>query len=152
MPKTDTVAGIGTAGAIAKVLSAEAVEALAIDTADAKARLNEAKEAFANAEAAWLETGNDEYRTSDGRKLTVVRGATRNIDPVVLKELVGRGVWARITERAVVTRCSTPRLLAVGLTRARLRKRSPTRTVSLRSEWLADPRGASAPRSTWGSP
>ena len=102
MPKTDTVAGIGTAGAIAKVLSAEVVEALAIDTADAKARLNEAKEAFANAEAAWLETGNDEYRTSDGRKLTVVRGATRNIDPIVLKELVGRGVWARITERAVV--------------------------------------------------
>ncbi|SVA48872.1 uncharacterized protein METZ01_LOCUS101726 [marine metagenome] len=102
MPKTDTVAGIGTAGAIAKVLSAEVVEALAIDTADAKARLNEAKEAFANAEAAWLETGNDEYRIGDGRKLTVVRGATRNIDPIVLKELVGRGVWARITERAVV--------------------------------------------------
>lgn len=102
MPKTDTVAGIGTAGAIARVLSTEAMEALAIDTADAKARLNEAKEAFANAEAAWLETGNDEYRTSDGRKLTVVRGATRNIDPVVLKELVGRGAWARITERAVV--------------------------------------------------
>ena len=102
MPKTDTVAGIGTAGAIAKVLSAEVVEALAIDTADAKARLNEAKEAFTNAEAAWLETGNDEYHIGDGRKLTVVRGATRNIDPIVLKELVGRGVWARITERAVV--------------------------------------------------
>mgnify|MGYP001158788591 FL=1 len=99
-PKTE----IGAVKKIGEAIVTDNLDKIIQDVADAKQDLEKAKEAFAMAEATLLATGIGEANLSDGRKVTVVQSTVRNIDPDIVKDNVGRGVWQRITSAVVNTK------------------------------------------------
>tara|TARA_B100000405_G_C16372857_1_gene296217 strand:+ start:110 stop:493 length:384 start_codon:yes stop_codon:yes gene_type:complete len=95
---------MGAVKKIGEAIVADNLDKIIQDVADAKQDLEKAKEAFAMAEAEFLATGIGEATLSDGRKVTVVHSTVRNIDPDIVKDNVGRGVWQRITNAVVNTK------------------------------------------------
>jgi Flp pilus assembly CpaE family ATPase len=95
---------MGTVKAVGAAITAADTERLAVSVADAKAELNAAKDIFAAVEKKWLATGTNEYRTEDGRTLTVVHSQIRELDTTMIKDIVGRGVWQRITVPTIDTK------------------------------------------------
>ncbi len=95
---------MGTVKAVGAAITAADTERLAVSVADAKAELNAAKDNFAAVEKKWLATNNDTYRTEDGRTLTVVHSQIRELDTTMIKDIVGRGVWQRITVPTIDTK------------------------------------------------
>tara|TARA_B110001454_G_C12699028_1_gene425734 strand:- start:980 stop:1387 length:408 start_codon:yes stop_codon:yes gene_type:complete len=64
---------------------------------DAKHALDAAKEAWVEAEKAFLALGVDSFTTSDGNTVDVIRGETRSVDVELLRTLVGIDLWDRVT-------------------------------------------------------
>ena len=95
---------MGTVKAVGAAITAADTERLAVSVADAKAELNAAKDNFAAVEKKWLATNHDTYRTEDGRTLTVVHSQIRELDTTMIKDIVGRGVWQRITVPTIDTK------------------------------------------------
>ena len=98
---TTTTTELGNAKKVVGAIKADLLEAQASAVAEAKADLQAAKDAFAEAEANWLAVGVDEYVLTDGRKVTVQRSSVRSFDTDMVKAIVGRGVWQRIKAEAI---------------------------------------------------
>jgi hypothetical protein len=59
--------------------------------------LDAAKEAWVEAEKAFLALGVDSFTTSDGNTVDVIRGETRTVDADILMRLVDTDLWDRVT-------------------------------------------------------
>ena len=101
---TTTTTELGNAKQVVGAIKADLLEAQANAVAEAKADLQAAKDAFAEAEANWLAVGVDEYVLTDGRKVTVQRSSVRSFDADMVKTIVGRGVWQRIKAEVIDTK------------------------------------------------
>ena len=64
---------------------------------DAKHALDAAKEAWVEAEKAFLALGVDSFTTSNGNTVDVIRGETRTVDADILMGLVDTDLWDRVT-------------------------------------------------------
>lgn len=64
---------------------------------DAKHALDAAKEAWTEAEKAFLGLGVDSFTTSNGNTVDVIRGETRSVDVELLRTLVDIDLWDRVT-------------------------------------------------------
>lgn len=64
---------------------------------NAKHALDAAKEAWVEAEKAFLALGVDSFTTSDGNTVDVIRGETRTVDADILMRLVDTDLWDRVT-------------------------------------------------------
>jgi hypothetical protein len=101
---TNPTTELGDAKQVVGAIKADLLEAQANAVAEAKADLQAAKDAFAEAEANWLAVGVDEYVLTDGRKVTVQRSSVRSFDADMVKTIVGRGVWQRIKAEVIDTK------------------------------------------------
>ena len=84
---TEVLADIGEATTQAVVAAKHAVDA--------------AKEAWVEAEKAFLALGVDSFTTSNGNTVDVIRGETRTVDEMVLRTLVDTDLWDRVTSLTV---------------------------------------------------
>lgn len=63
----------------------------------AKHALDAAKEAWSEAEKAFLGLGVDSFTTSNGNTVDVIRGETRTVDADMLRTMVDLDLWDRVT-------------------------------------------------------
>lgn len=109
---TNPTTELGNAKQVVGAIKAELLEAQATAVAEAKADLQAATAAFAEAEKNWLAVGMDEYVLTDGRKVTVQRSSVRSFDTNMVKTIVGRGVWQRIKAEGIDTKAFDVELTA----------------------------------------
>ena len=107
---------VGHAKKMGEAIVTDNLDRIVTNVADAKQALEQAKEAFAQAEAEFLATGIDEVNLSDGRKVTTVRSTVREINHEMMERLVSRKAWKAISTESVVTKLLDAEILAGRLT------------------------------------
>ena len=107
---------VGHAKKMGEAIVTATLARIVTNVADAKQALEQAKEAFAQAEAEFLATGIDEVNLSDGRKVTTVRSTVREINHEMMERLVSRKAWKAISTESVVTKLLDAEILAGRLT------------------------------------
>ena len=107
---------VGHAKKMGEAIVTDKLDRIVTNVADAKQALEQAKEAFAQAEAEFLATGIDEVNLSDGRKVTTVRSTVREINHEMMERLVSRKAWKAISTESVVTKLLDAEILAGRLT------------------------------------
>ena len=107
---------VGHAKKMGEAIVTDNHDRIVTNVADAKQALEQAKEAFAQAEAEFLATGIDEVNLSDGRKVTTVRSTVREINHEMMERLVSRKAWKAISTESVVTKLLDAEILAGRLT------------------------------------
>ena len=107
---------VGHAKKMGEAIVTDNLDRIVTNVADAKQALEQAKEAFAQAEAEFLAPGIDEVNLSDGRKVTTVRSTVREINHEMMERLVSRKAWKAISTESVVTKLLDAEILAGRLT------------------------------------
>ena len=119
---------VGHAKKMGEAIVTDNLDRIVTNVADAKQALEQAKEAFAQAEAEFLATGIDEVNLSDGRKVTTVRSTVREINHEMMERLVSRKAWKAISTESVVTKLLDAEILAGRLTEDEVADASTSRT------------------------